>query len=288
MSEHLICDNIIVNENLNHLYRIILDIPYEPNDLKSYFEKIFQRMTHRSNEKYLQNAECLSMYNFYNFICSQSDMTKSQSDDVNSLTKINNNFVVTLRVPPVPGRYHYITAVVSPRKKYVDIYQSYGGTRKLYALSNLPLRHFLTLLQDCKDLITSPTHSYYYDMLKIKRIGRVLSRIMNLECKALENETADHTHDYTDDDSDDPDYVDKLMSLKYSDQGKITMVNKALGFFNKRAIDIIKNDYLTFINDPSKTFVMNIYTPPTLGGKLNKHKKSNSKKSKRKTRRKNI
>lgn len=284
MSQHKICSNEIVNQNLNHLYEVISDIPYNPNDLKHYFENIFERMSLRRNEQYLQNAECLSIYNFYNYICSQLHMTKSQSDDVNSLTKIEKDFVVTLKIPAVPGNYHFITAIVSPKNKSVDIYQSYGGSRKLYVLSNLPLNYFLKLLQDCKELTTGQPSNYYYNMLKFKRIGRVLSRIMDLECKALENDTITFTHDYADDDDDDPDNINKLMKLSYSNHREISQIDRALGFCNNEAIKIIHNDYLKFIGDTSKQFIMNIFLPTTSGGKFKKFRKSISKKYKRKTR----
>jgi hypothetical protein len=279
INQYYICDNLTVNENLNYLYEQISNIHYEPTDLKNYFNEIFTKMTNYKNEKYLKNAECLSMYNFFNFLCDKLKMNKITSDNVNS---IPNNSVVTLKIPAVPGTYHFITAVIY--SNMVDIYQSYGGSRNLYCINNLPLTNFMTLLQDCKDLVTNKKYSYYTDMLKFKRISRVLSRIMDIECKALENNIISHNYDYSMDTDEDSDGIKNLMSLSYKNNKELTMQDQALGFCNDQAVAIIKKDYQDFITSGNEVFTINIYTPSLSGGKLKKNirkQKGTNKRSKK-------
>lgn len=295
-----ICDNLEVNRQLLELYNLIASdtkIQYTSDNLKEYFEKIYDFMTLKRNENLLKNAECLSMYNFYIFLCKKLGMIESENhSDINNIPP---NCVISIEIPAVPGYYHFITAVVSYDKKFVDIYQSYGGSRILYSVLNLPFSDFIIILKDCKLLSDDKTSKYYDDMLKLRRISRVFSRIMNLECKALENEQQTFAYDYymdkyEDDDEEEEEeeidpledpQLDKLMDVNFPNKiNDVDEDDRNLGFTNEKAISIIRRDYQKFKTQYS--FSMKIFTPPIIGGKKKrKTKKLRKGKKIKKTRR---
>jgi len=292
-SSDKICSNEEANQQLTELYNLIMTnraIQYKPNNLKEYFEKIYRFMTLKNNEKFLRNVECFNMYNFYIYLCNKLGMVESENHS--DIEDIPPNSVISLKVPAVPGEYHYITIVISVDKKLVDIYQSYGGTRILYLIENLPFKDFKKLLNDCKLLADNKTTTYYNDMLKLRRIARVFSRIMNLECKALENEQQYFDYDYSEDiyeeDEDEQDdkveepdpqedpKLEKLMDINFpAETIGINEDDRNLGFTNIKAIDIIRKDYEKFKHDYS--FSMKIFTPPLSGGKKKRKSKTHKK-----------
>lgn len=291
-----ICDNEEVNDQLIRLYNLITSettIHYDSTNIKEYFENIYNFMTLKRNRALLRNAECLSMYNFYMFLCKKLGMIESENhSDIDSIPP---NSVITLQVPAVPGYYHYITAVVSIDNKLVDIYQSYGSSRILYLVGNLPIDNFKEILNDCKTLSEDKSTTYYDDMLKLRRIARVISRIFNLECKALENEGEGFDYDYSRDIYDEEEeeeesnpeedpILKELMNINFPNQTiNIDEDDKNLGFSNVKAISFIKRDYKKFKS--SYSFSMNIFTPPVPSGGKNKKRKTKKLRNKNKKRR---
>jgi hypothetical protein len=312
--EHSICSNSEVNKNLSNIYKLIKDgryidnndktvtgvsVIYEPRDLTKYFRSMYTLISRPQYSQLLFKAECININKFYGFLCNENGMGKKTTDNIDDIV---GNCVINIKIPAVPGSYHYITAVIDKPKKYVDIYQSYGGTRTLYDVLNLPFNDFKILLQDCKSLTNKESNeiildgngkeesNYLSDMKKLRRISRVLSRIFDLECKALQNNESYFNYDYEDDyeeedeeEQEDEEDIDngkfdlrKLMDINYPPIPKISQDNKDLGFSNPEAIYIIEKDYNTFKNNPEK-FSMDIFTP-TIGGYRMKRTKKNMKK----------
>ena len=299
-----ICINKEVNDKLLQLYNLITTstIKYKPTNIKEYFEEIYNFMTLKKNIELLTNVECLFMSDFYVFLSKKLGMVESENhSDIDSIPP---NSVISIKIPAVPGYYHFITAVVSIDNKLVDIYQSYGSSRILYLVANLPIDDFKEILKDCKSLSDNKSTTYYDDMLKLRRISRVFSRIFNLEFKALQNEDQGFDYDYDNEDEDEDEDEDgekkedegdkedeefdhreepilkKLMDINFPNQTiRIDEDDKRLGFCNLQAISFIRKDYERFKSGYS--FLMNIFTPPVLSGGKNKKKRKTKKLRKR-------
>ena len=164
----------------------------------------------------------------------------------------------------------------------------YFYVKLYYFCPILNLQWFKQILNDCKTLSEDKSTTYYDDMLKLRRIARVFSKIFNLECKAIENEGEGFDYDYDEEEEEeeeanpeeDPTLKD-LMNINFPNQTiNIDEDDKNLGFYNVKAISFIRRDYTKFKSRYS--FSMNIFTPPVSSGGKNKKRKTKKLRNKNK------
>ena len=307
MEEPYNCNDTIVQDKIRRLIQDATEIPYDPNDLKDYFNKVFERLI--LNPENIRNVECFRMSEFYkhfaryilhmNHTSTHNNQTPVTADD------IPENSLLTIKIPGYPGEYHYITAVISPDKDLVDIYQSYGYSQPLYDVLNIPMDAFVELMEDCRILDQQTRqdriNNRILNLRRFQRIYRVLSRI-NIERKVIElnhSYNYDYEMDGDEDDEDEPfenSILPTLMDVDLPGRFNPDNMNPMYadyidaGFSNERGIHLLNKAYDDYLNTQN-SFILEIWQPHSVARGRKKprrnHKKTH-KKQKSKTSKKSV
>jgi hypothetical protein len=133
-----------INDTMIEAYKIVMSIPFN-NDSILYFNQIYQELNHRmeTNSEFLKDVECLYSYKFFKKIL--NDTNKYDISLNIQLNQIQPNDILLIKCPSIFAPYHFIIVVVNENIDRVDIYQSFGSSRRLYKI-NLPFNTFIKLM----------------------------------------------------------------------------------------------------------------------------------------------
>jgi len=133
-----------INDTMIDAYKIVMSIPFNNNSIL-YFDKIYQELNNRieSNINFLKDVECHYSYKLFKKILDDTDKYDVSSNI--QLNKIEPNNILLIKCPSIFAPYHFIIVVVSEDGNKVDIYQSFGSSKRLYKL-NLPFATFIELM----------------------------------------------------------------------------------------------------------------------------------------------
>jgi hypothetical protein len=133
-----------IDDTMIDAYKIVMSIPFNNNSIL-YFNQIYQELNNRieRDKKFLKNVECHYSYQLFKKIL---DDTNKYDASLNiQLDKIEPNNILLIKCPSIFAPYHFIIVVVSEHGNEVDIYQSFGSSKRLYKL-NLPFATFIQLM----------------------------------------------------------------------------------------------------------------------------------------------
>jgi hypothetical protein len=247
---------------------------------KLYFIRLFGKYLYESMKyplekslpHFLQYAECSIINLMFNKICRKfvniGVLTAPVKIDFHRdftprtdylIDQIEENDILSIDCPTIFTTYHFIFAVVG--RDNVNIYQSFGNV-PLYR-NRLSLEEFKQQLKNMKNIRTYPRDE------ALRMIEDFETNVYLIDYHARFNELLRDVNKNIGSDSDD-------------DNDPITME------------ELIDENYQRNIVTREREFSINVYKfirsncPPSTGGKRKSIKKSNSKKSKRKTRRMRI
>lgn len=127
------CNNERVVQDLSNAYKIAMQVPFQSN-ITNYFYQIFETLNSKmESSDFLKDAECFSIYKLFEKILrSSGKFTFVEDLSERTLSMTSSGYVYQIEIFSLFASYHYLTVVVGPGQRYVDIYQSYGSTMRLH------------------------------------------------------------------------------------------------------------------------------------------------------------
>jgi hypothetical protein len=281
------CTDARVINDLSKAYRFLNFVPFQ-RDISAYFLNIYRGLkTLRLGTQFLTDAECFSIYSLFQKFLQNSPNFKSRLNvDFRAIDVRYPGYVYQLTTFSVFAPYHYLTIVIGPENKSVDIYQSFGSTMPIYRVT-LNIKEF----EKCIEILKKIKKNGKNFLVDINDMLYVETKLYGINLQDYFKILFEHKEnpDNIDPDEEEIDsattIINKILEEYPQLENTLKIYDRTDGFSPATIVDLIdelKHNYMRSLT----ILVLDEYIPTymTAGKRNRKTKKSNSKKYKRKTR----